>query len=36
VPAHISDKAAKALKEFEEALPDEDPRQDLLNRAGLL
>jgi molecular chaperone DnaJ len=36
VPDHISDKAAKALKEFEEALPDEDPRQDLLNRAGLL
>jgi molecular chaperone DnaJ len=36
VPTHISDKAAKALKEFEEALPDEDPRQDLLNRAGLL
>ncbi|NBR77586.1 MAG: J domain-containing protein [Microbacteriaceae bacterium] len=36
VPAHISEKAAKALKEFEEALPDEDPRQDLLNRAGLL
>ena len=36
VPTHISEKAAKALKEFEEALPDEDPRQDLLNRAGLL
>ena len=36
VPSHISEKAAKALKEFEEALPDEDPRQDLLNRAGLL
>ena len=36
VPTHISDKAAKALKEFEEALPAEDPRQDLLNRAGLL
>lgn len=36
VPTHISDKAAKALKEFEEALPSEDPRQDLLNRAGLL
>jgi molecular chaperone DnaJ len=36
VPSHISEKAAKALKEFEDALPDEDPRQDLLNRAGLL
>lgn len=36
VPAHISDKAAKALAEFDELLPKEDPRQDLLNRAGLL
>ena len=36
VPSHISDKAAKALKEFDEQLPNEDPRADLLNRAGLL
>ncbi|NBW73467.1 MAG: J domain-containing protein [Microbacteriaceae bacterium] len=36
VPAHISDKAAKALKEFDELLPAEDPRADLINRAGLL
>ena len=36
VPSHISDKAAKALAEFDELLPKEDPRQDLLNRAGLL
>ncbi|NDE88905.1 MAG: J domain-containing protein [Micrococcales bacterium] len=36
VPSHVSDKAAKALQEFDELLPKEDPRQDLLNRAGLL
>ena len=36
VPSHISDKAAKALKEFDEQLPNEDPRADLLNKAGLL
>ncbi len=36
VPTHISDKAAKALAEFDELLPKEDPRADLLNRAGLL
>jgi molecular chaperone DnaJ len=36
VPAHISEKAATALVEFDELLPKEDPRQDLLNRAGLL
>ena len=36
VPAHISDKAAKLLQEFDDQLPDEDPRADLLNKAGLL
>ena len=36
VPSHISDKAAKALAEFDELLPKEDPRADLLNKAGLL
>jgi molecular chaperone DnaJ len=36
VPSHISDKAAKALQEFDDQLPKEDPRADLLNRAGLL
>jgi len=36
VPSHVSDKAAKALQEFDELLAKEDPRQDLLNRAGLL
>ena len=36
VPSHINDKARKALEEFESHLPDEDPREDLLNKAGLL
>jgi len=36
VPAHVSEKAAKALQEFDELLPKEDPREDLHNRAGLL
>lgn len=36
VPAHVSDKAMKALAEFEALLPEQDPREDLLNKAGLL
>lgn len=36
VPAHVSEKAKKALNQFEALLPKEDPRQDLLNKAGLL
>lgn len=36
VPAHVSDKAKKLLEQFEAELPDEDPRQDLLTKAGLL
>lgn len=36
VPSHVSDKAKKALEEFDAALPEEDPRADLLLRAGLL
>ena len=36
VPSHVSDKAKNALEAFEELLPDEDPRADLLNKAGLL
>jgi molecular chaperone DnaJ len=36
VPSHVSDKAAEALREFESQLPDEDPRTELLNKAGLL
>jgi len=36
VPAHVNDKAKKALEEFVANLPEEDPREDLLNKAGLL
>jgi molecular chaperone DnaJ len=36
VPSHVSDKAKQALEEFDGLLPDEDPRADLLARAGLL
>jgi molecular chaperone DnaJ len=36
VPSHVSDKAKKALEEFEGLLPDEDPRAELLLKAGLL
>jgi molecular chaperone DnaJ len=36
VPAHVSDKAKEALAEFDALLPNEDPREDLLNKAGLL
>lgn len=36
VPAHVSEKAKKALAEFDALLPDEDPRADLLQKAGLL
>ncbi len=36
VPSHVSDKAKQALEEFDGFLPDEDPRADLLIRAGLL
>ncbi|MFM7013786.1 MAG: DnaJ C-terminal domain-containing protein [Actinomycetota bacterium] len=36
VPSHLSDKAKKALEEFDSLLPKEDPRTDLLNKAGLL
>ena len=36
VPSHVSDKAKKALEDFDGFLPDEDPRADLLIKAGLL
>ncbi len=36
VPSHVSDKAKKALEEFTGLLPDEDPRAELLLKAGLL
>lgn len=36
VPTHVSDKAAKLLAEFDSQLPEEDPRAELLIRAGQL
>jgi molecular chaperone DnaJ len=36
VPSHVSEKAKSALEAFDELLPAEDPRADLLNKAGLL
>lgn len=36
VPSHVSDKAKKALEEFDGLLPEEDPRAELLLKAGLL
>lgn len=36
VPSHLSEKAKKALQDFQELMPTEDPRADLLSKAGLL
>lgn len=36
VPSHVSDKAKKALEEFDGLLPEEDPRAEILLKAGLL
>ncbi len=36
VPAHVSKKAEDHLKSFDATLPDEDPRAELIQRAGLL
>jgi molecular chaperone DnaJ len=36
VPAHISEKAKGFLEQFEAELPEENPRADLITRAGLL
>ena len=36
VPAHVSKKAEELLKDFDELLPKEDPRAELISRAGLL
>jgi hypothetical protein len=32
----MSEKAKKALQDFQEVMPNEDPRADLLLKAGLL
>jgi molecular chaperone DnaJ len=36
VPSHVSDKAKALIEQFESELPDEDPRADLIQRAGQL
>lgn len=36
VPAHVSKKAEEHLKSFDATLPEEDPRAELISRAGLL
>jgi molecular chaperone DnaJ len=36
VPSHLSEKARKALLEFQEVMPKQDPREDLIQKAGLL
>ena len=36
VPSHVNEKAKKAIEEFDSQLPDEDPRADILLKAGLL
>lgn len=36
VPSHVSDKAKALLEQFNAELPEEDPRLDVLTRAGLL
>ena len=36
VPAHVNEKAQELLKEFEAEIPAEDPRADLISKAGLL
>ena len=36
VPSHLTEKAKKALEAFNELVPQEDPREDLLARAGQL
>jgi molecular chaperone DnaJ len=36
VPSHVSEKAKHAIEAFDELLPDEDPRAEILNKAGLL
>jgi molecular chaperone DnaJ len=36
VPAHVSKKAEELIKSFDAMLPDEDPRAELIQRAGLL
>jgi molecular chaperone DnaJ len=36
VPSHVNDKAKALIEQFDQELPDEDPRADLIQRAGQL
>ncbi|MEY3625465.1 MAG: hypothetical protein RL696_846 [Actinomycetota bacterium] len=36
IPSHISEKAKNLIEQFNQELPDEDPRADLITRAGAL
>ncbi len=36
VPSHVNDKAKTLIEQFDKELPDEDPRADLIQRAGQL
>ncbi len=36
VPSHVNDKAKALIEQFDKELPDEDPRADLIQRAGQL
>ncbi len=36
VPSHVNDKAKALIEQFDRELPDEDPRADLIQRAGQL
>jgi molecular chaperone DnaJ len=36
VPSHVNDKAKTLIEQFDQELPDEDPRADLIQRAGQL
>jgi molecular chaperone DnaJ len=36
VPSHVNDKARALIEQFDQELPDEDPRADLIQRAGQL
>lgn len=36
VPSHVNDKAKALIEQFDHELPDEDPRSDLIQRAGQL
>jgi molecular chaperone DnaJ len=36
VPSHVNEKAKALIEQFDKELPEEDPRADLIQRAGTL